>query len=69
MLIAMLTLVLFFEYGHGVAGIVSELVGVASIECLAVAEILTQLIGTRPEQNRLFHTNHDCMSVKRNSRV
>ena len=44
MFIMMLPLVLLLEYGHGITGIVGELIGVAGIECFAMAEILLQLL-------------------------
>ena len=38
--VAVLALVLLFEHGHGVTGVVGELVGVAGVERFAMAEIL-----------------------------
>ena len=58
MLFAILPLVLLLEYGHGIARIVGELIGVAGIERLTMAEILTKLVGTRTKQNRIFPIFH-----------
>ena len=46
MLVTVLPLVLLLEYGHSVTGIVGELIRVAGIERLTMAEILTKLVGT-----------------------
>ena len=64
----MLPLVLLLEYGHSVAGIVGELIRVAGVERLAMAEILAKLVGSRAQQGGvlpvlqgvLFHRTSIC---------
>ena len=58
MFIAILTLVLFIEVGHGITRIVRELVGVADIKRLAVTEVLLQIIFTVSEKAVPLHTQY-----------
>lgn len=58
MLVAMLPLVFLLEYGHGITRIVGELVGVTSIERLAMTEILSKLVGTRAQQGGVLPILH-----------
>ena len=58
MLVAEFAFGLLVEHRHDIAGIVVELVRVADVQCLAVAEVRTQLVAAGAEQHGVIPLRH-----------